>query len=102
MVTAIIVLFMTMPAAGFDFVAQASVDGWYPIALVDVTDGYTPEPSAEGNFSSTAEPWPTDVSFSGTTNDVGKISFDPLGALGTYVELTLTGCTNAFVLVTGR
>jgi len=37
------ILFVASQATGADYVRKSSTDYWYPVILVDVTDGYTPE-----------------------------------------------------------
>ena len=58
---------------------------------------------AEGAFSSTSESWATDVTFSGTTNGVGRCNFDRLEALGLIVLIdNISAATTIYPVVTGR
>lgn len=51
----------------------------------------------------TASVWPSSADVSGTTDDVGTINFDPLGAWGFYVEITsLANATTLYPVFTGR
>jgi hypothetical protein len=47
--------------------------------------------------------WPSSVVAAGTTDQIGTLTFDPLGHWGLYLECTsVTGLTTLTVLATGR